>query len=248
MKSYDISAVVSSHLGLPLGEYKQINVQPINNIEDYRWSTLTTKEPETILWLGKMNKASTFMDIGANIGCYSISAAFLEVKHVIAIEPYPLNFSSLCREIFKNKLNNITPICIALSGGNEFINFSGNETRSGAAEFEQEVSHVLTSSSVLGVKPDNIPARVWESITHLKIDVDGAEYDILTGILQSFELKSIESILIEVQIGKSDEKVINIMKEYGFQIDSFYENLKTHSRNRRELELNNIARNIVFKK
>ena len=46
-----------------------------NNSTYYRARTLLTKEPETINWIRKFNKGSTFYDIGANVGVYSLFAA-----------------------------------------------------------------------------------------------------------------------------------------------------------------------------
>ena len=46
-----------------------------NRLSYYRIETFSTKEPETLNWIDKFEKKTTFWDIGANIGLYSCYAA-----------------------------------------------------------------------------------------------------------------------------------------------------------------------------
>ena len=59
-----------------------------------------TKEPTTLDWIKSLEKDSILIDIGANIGIYTIPCALFHVKKVIAIEPGPIR-----TEIWKKNLN-----------------------------------------------------------------------------------------------------------------------------------------------
>ena len=64
-----------------------------------RAETFFTKEPDTIEWIESFDKNDVFLDIGANIGIYSLYAA-KNVSKVWAIEPESLNFAMLNLNIF----------------------------------------------------------------------------------------------------------------------------------------------------
>ena len=46
-----------------------------NQLNRFRVDTFATKEPETLEWIETIPQGSTFWDIGANIGLYSLYAA-----------------------------------------------------------------------------------------------------------------------------------------------------------------------------
>ena len=59
-----------------------------------RAKTFLTKEPDTIEWIEKFNEKDVFLDVGANIGIYSLYAA-KKVSKVWALEPESLNYAML---------------------------------------------------------------------------------------------------------------------------------------------------------
>ena len=86
----------------------------------FRAETLFTKERSTIAWLDKIQQADIFLDIGANVGTYTIYAGAITGCRVIAIEPESQNYSVLCKNISLNELHEIvTPYCCALSNENK---------------------------------------------------------------------------------------------------------------------------------
>lgn len=92
-----------------------------NATEQWRRDTFWEKEPETIEWIKgfknffNRNKSATFIDIGANIGLYSLYAAYLYPDMTIfAIEPDMLNYISLLQNIHSNDFKNIIPLHVAM--------------------------------------------------------------------------------------------------------------------------------------
>lgn len=96
-----------------------IELEVLSEIEEYRASTYTTKEPETLEWIERyVRSGDVFYDIGANIGLYSLFAAKrLGGKcKVYAFEPEALNYAQLSRNIFLNGLSGIVvPCCVAVT-------------------------------------------------------------------------------------------------------------------------------------
>ena len=56
--------------------------------------TFETKEPETLNWIRGFDAEDNLLDIGANIGIYSLYAAY-KGGNVTAIEPDALNYALL---------------------------------------------------------------------------------------------------------------------------------------------------------
>ena len=112
-----------SVLNYKVGMQKKININnkiiylsTPNFLMRYRHKTFFSKEPETIKWIDEFKKGSTFFDIGANIGLYSIYAAEVKNSSVYAFEPSFFNLEFLARNIYYNKLvQKISIIPIALS-------------------------------------------------------------------------------------------------------------------------------------
>ena len=66
---------------------KNVLVSPTSLVASYRYKTIATKEPETILWIKSFTENTVFLDIGSNIGVYSLAAYSLGVSAVYSIDP-----------------------------------------------------------------------------------------------------------------------------------------------------------------
>ena len=63
-----------------------------------------TKEKNTIEWINKFNNNSIFVDVGSQIGLYSLYASIIKNCKSLAIEPYISNLYYLQENIKKNNL------------------------------------------------------------------------------------------------------------------------------------------------
>ena len=92
-----------------------------SEIPKFRAETFWTKEPETIQWiddnLSFKPKTDLIIDVGANIGIYSLYAAGVNcVVPVFAIEPVSTTYDELLRNIASNQREEqILGFCVALS-------------------------------------------------------------------------------------------------------------------------------------
>lgn len=185
-----------------------------NNITDWRIKTFNSKEPETLDWISKFTPNSTFWDIGANIGQYSMYAAkkYKNLK-VISFEPSVFNLELLARNIYINKLGNITIMPLPISNNNQDNYFSMTNTQWGGAlssygtnnNWEGEKMNIKFNYKLFSIMPQTLVSTYdLKYPDYLKIDVDGTE-DL---ILISFEknIKKIKSILIEVNDNFIEQK------------------------------------------
>ena len=71
-----------------------------------RWRalTLSTEEPLMVDWISKFEEHDVFLDIGANVGTYSIPAALL-ARRVYAVELDPANLYILKENIIENEVH-----------------------------------------------------------------------------------------------------------------------------------------------
>lgn len=124
-----------------------------------------------------LGAGDVFLDIGANAGYYTLLGASLVGPggQVFAFEPEPTNAFYLRRHVRWNRLRNVTVTEAAIGGDDGAVSFSpgsGSGTGKVDADGEYEVSIY---------RLDTFFETVERLPTHLKIDVEGAEHDVLEG-------------------------------------------------------------------
>jgi FkbM family methyltransferase len=179
-----------------------------------RFLDVETLEPDTLSWIDEMIEGSTFWDIGANVGGYSIYAAKSKGCAVFAFEPSPFNLEFLARNIWLNNLEDkITVIPIALSQYASQAPFKMRriEWAGSGSSFGETDNDVSDSESfkyvTIGLPADqvreNFKIPFPESI---KLDVDGIEALILAGATEV--LTKTKSVLVEVQHSEAEREAI----------------------------------------
>jgi FkbM family methyltransferase len=155
-----------------------------------------------------LSSEKVFIDVGANIGAYTLLASEISGVQVISIEPHPTTFKSLQKNILLNNCKNINCLNFAVSNLNGKLNFSN--------EKESSIRHVLTDSDNSGII---VECRTLDSICDefniipfiVKIDVEGHEENVLTGFKKYIEFAKI--ILIE----RGDRaSIMEILRSTGF--------------------------------
>jgi FkbM family methyltransferase len=171
-----------------------------------RYGVGSAKEPGTIDWLGSFAPGDVFVDVGANIGLYSIYAGVVSKAQVFAFEPEALNYAELCRNILLNGADgDITAYCAAITdrdvevsrlllsvfGAGQSLHDFGEPSRpdSGKARPTQgcigfSLDHLVESKAV--AEPD-----------HIKIDVDGHENKVIRGMARLLARGAPRTLLME---------------------------------------------------
>ena len=196
-----------------------------------RSMSLFTKEPGTCEWIrNEVAQGEVFYDIGANIGIYSILAAFRVGNNgkVYAFEPHSVNFSRLATNIVANGLHQIIVPCnFALNDVDGYFPFNYSSLEGASAdsqlgtvqgahenEYRPEVSELKSAASVDGL----IEAGTVRPPHHVKLDVDGNELLILRGMERLLKGDS-RPKSVQIEINKRDkERIVPFMEKHGYEL------------------------------
>ena len=194
-------------------------------IASHRAASLFEKEPFTIEWIDSNGgKEVVFLDIGANMGIYSIYYANVFNSCVLSFEPVYRNLDLLARNINLNKLNNlitIIPNPIYKSAEKSFFKQSKNLAGMAEASFGKEFYKKKTDSEynfqTLSLSLDNIFNLINEPISNIiKIDVDGNEAEVLYGAKKIIGDEKCKAIMVETR-ESTVAKVNKILEEAKFE-------------------------------
>lgn len=188
----------------------------INNIREYHTRAYScAKEPETIAWIEHYaTDKSILYDIGANVGAYSLVAGVRGTR-VLAFEPAFQNLYTLSKNITLNRLDTkITSFGIAFSNRSLIDNFVYLETLSGTSrcfynaekKFHLDSSNPEIEKGVPVMRLDDFQ-KIFQlpCPTMLKIDVDGAEAEVLQGAEETLHNVELKTVLIEIDHSQEDE-------------------------------------------
>lgn len=163
-------------------------------------------------------KDRTVMDIGTNIGMFSIFASKLGAKKVVSVEPVSSTFATLTSNINRAGVTNII--------ANQ--NIASNET-GGVVKMALQEKSGHNSAYMVGEHYEEIPtisfkdllAQADDSNIFLKMDCEGGEYDILLNA--DFEdMKKVSTIAIEIHgdlhpVHKGIDLIRNRLTGFGFK-------------------------------
>lgn len=186
---------------------------------------LKTHEPLTTKILeNELREDMICLDIGSNIGYYALLEC-RKTRKVIAIEPAPLNFSFLRKNIKLNNFKNIDTISLAFSdidGEVPFLLHSGSNCC--RVVDKKEAVH---KGEVIKVKSETLDQFCSElscKIDFLRMDVEGHELHIVKGGLNTIK-KFKPMILMEVHrdlIGlNSTITLLHILRNIGYHSKFF---------------------------
>jgi FkbM family methyltransferase len=141
-----------------------------------------------------LRKNDLFMDVGANIGSYTILASSHVFANTISIEPVPSTFNHLVKNVFINSSQERVEMKnIALGSKKGSVDFTSN--------FDT-VNHVATKADTDTIqvsveKLDDILLDKEVPIL-IKIDVEGFETEVLNGAAKSILSNELKAIIVEL--------------------------------------------------
>src|ERR687893_730507 len=177
------------------------------NKEDF---IIMTKHEEEIIRQFRPKEGDTVVDIGAHMGRYTItsSKSVGESGRVIAVEAHPYNFRLLQDNLRLNKLTNVCALNLAVYSKkarlklylpDEDLGYTGHHslmTNYLATKYSEEIERrfIEVEADTL----DNLlKARGINQVNWIKIDVEGAEYEVLKGAREVLSSENV-SLLVEI--------------------------------------------------
>jgi FkbM family methyltransferase len=198
-----------------------------SNIAYGRAMTIFHKELDTIEWIDSFHTDEVFYDIGANVGVYTVYAATRNNMKVYAFEPTFHNYYLLNKNIFLNELRTTSAFNIALSNENKMEMIHMKSIIDGAAEanlgncldHNKRVFAPAFSQGVISYRLDDFIEKYDADFpTHIKIDVDGLEAEIVEGSMRTLQDRRLRSVLIEInEKSETYMNVVSLMERLGFK-------------------------------
>jgi FkbM family methyltransferase len=158
-----------------------------------------------------------FLDVGANVGSYTVLAAGAAGAHVTSVEPIPETFSHLERNVALNGLTGRVRACQC-----------GLSDTSGALRFTKDldcVNHILAQAEDL--PSIEVPVRTLDDLVGsdvpvlIKIDVEGHERSVILGARRTLADLRVLAVVMETngsgaRYGIRDAELVSLMRGHGF--------------------------------
>ncbi len=194
-----------------------------NDHTAWRVKTMYTKEVDTIAWIDGMSPGETFVDVGANMGIYTLYASKRGLK-VFAFEPEAQNYALLCRSIMINEFD-IAAYCLALSDEMkaDFLYLSGYLPGGSCHTFGADLDHRLEKRDrPVGTLRQGCFALPLDKLQiqadHIKVDCDGLEHKVVAGAAQT--ISKAKSVLLEINRNLAEHQaLVKYMQDIGFRYD-----------------------------
>jgi FkbM family methyltransferase len=186
-------------------------------------------EPESVHIISTLVKqGAVFFDVGAHVGQFTLIASQLVGRggQVHSFEPDPLSFRWLCDNLRKNKLANVFPNNVAVADKTGYRDFFlakpeniGSNSLAPPRESLGQVLRVSTTSIA-----EYCSAKRIRQIDFMKIDVEGAETDVLKGGSDFFGREEKPILHIEFNeaqhkaLGSSLEGLARVLMDYGYHL------------------------------
>jgi len=202
----------------------------------WRSETFYTKEPETLEWLKYFalldSNCKTLVDVGANIGIYSLYYLSFPFTNVIACEPFHENIKILIKNINLNgHEKRVKLISRPLSLQEHNVLPIITDHRAGSSGYKIHPANNLNSETIQTLTLDSLLFEEKEELI-LKIDVDGLDFEILQSAEITLNSGKICSLLIE-STEKVQALIETYLKKFGYFPDSRFNQLHEHSDKRR---------------
>ena len=181
-------------------------------------SQAVKKEPWTYAWLKDLGAGDVLYDIGANVGSYSLMAGARGAL-VYAFEPLPVNYLELVANVQLNSLEGkIYCYPIAASSSPSWLPFSVQlQGTPGYGLASAERRHEDAREIYLpAIDLDGLSDVVFNLPTHVKIDVEGFEFRVLSGMQGILSANHVKSVIVEVIDDRIEAQIEKLMERHGY--------------------------------
>lgn len=159
------------------------------------------------------------VDCGANIGAFSLFASQMAPhSRIFAIEPFPSTYRGLCEILESNRLNQrVTALNVAVVGVPRSVMM---DDREGVASHSRRISEGV-GVNVRGMSLEQImEEQGLDEIDLLKVDIEGAEYELVRDTPIS-ALRKMRRIGLEYHRNGNPGDIFEKLKSAGFRIGRY---------------------------
>ncbi len=175
------------------------------------------------LLLHLLRKDDLFVDIGANVGVYTVLAAGALGARVVSIEPVPQAFNKLTANLRVNDIvDKVTPHNIGLGRAEGSLRFTSNQ---------DTANHVVEDNAWSGPSV-LVPVSTLDTVLNgdapvlIKIDVEGWESEVLAGAEATLRRSSLLGLIVEMNgedpaMSENERRVHDGLLHHGFSPYSY---------------------------
>lgn len=175
--------------------------------------------------LKNLNPNDYFIDIGANLGYYTLLAAY-KIKNkgiCYSFDPNPVAFDILKAHVTLNRIKNVKLFNCALHDENTQIKMTWANTESGGGNIRNQTKK-YDKTNVKATKGDTILCDISPDVVGIvKIDTEGSEMKVLNGMKKFVETHLNFKYIIEVtpdwlvDLGSSIDEMFKFFNQFNFK-------------------------------
>ena len=179
--------------------------------------------PDMSYLLHVTREEDLFIDIGANVGCYTLLACRSVGSRGVAIEPLPETYSRMVDNIKLNHIEQRVRVYnVGLGEEAGELSFTTNLDTMNHALAPDEIAEGALKVPVVTL--DSLLAG--DSPTIIKIDVEGFERPVLNGAKEILDNPKLNSVIMELngsgaRYGYDEGEILRLMHDYGFSTYSY---------------------------
>jgi len=153
----------------------------------------------------EINTNDTVIDIGAHIGLFSLLVSqFCKTGKIFSFEPIRENFDLLVSNLDLNHIENVFPFNVGVSKNSGKLNLFLNNDQSAHSIFPKSSESISVESTSLQKIFDE---KKISSCKLLKLDCEGAEYDIIDSLPTEY-LDKIQNMAIEYHLADTHPELL----------------------------------------
>lgn len=184
-------------------------------------------EPHLTAWMRRrLTPGATLLDVGANIGYFSLLGSHLvgPTGRVVSIEALPATYAQLLANLDRNEAGNVRPLNVAASTDHGTLTLYGGEVHNSGTTTSIPRDELAVVGQVPAAPLDDILTDdEVAGLRLVKIDVEGAELEVLQGMTNTLE-RAPEDLEVIVEVSPDDlrrtghdtEEPIRLLGQFGF--------------------------------
>lgn len=176
--------------------------------------------------IGAVRPGSTFLDLGANIGYFSLLASRVvgPTGKVISIEASPSTFRTLTTNLNRNQCANVQARNVAVTGEPMKVEIRSVEEGNIGANI------ITAAASDNGIQVDGLPLMTIlgsdaGNVKFIKIDIEGSEGPVLEDILENLD-QFPPDLVIVAEVSRKHAHFIRRFKVAGFRTSGLPNNYR----------------------
>lgn len=216
---YRLAAILRGLIGLPVRRVAGVYLElfPASSADEWIITKMDNNTPIHAAMQEFLKRGDIFIDIGANIGLFSIIAAAKYEAEVYAFEPSERELKRLARNAV---LNNVTIKTFPVALGNVAMEGSMYLQETGNHMMNRISSTDIAGAGVLRCQIQRLDAllqpEIFRRVRLVKIDVEGYEMNVLLGMKDALGYMRHAAFVVEVTPKWLEQNGYSVLELYEF--------------------------------